>query len=180
SVTASDDSTLVIKLAQPDATVIPLFSATDHLYILPTESDGGFNPEPDVRGHGPWQLDEYVPSVRFVWRKNPNYYMENRPLPDLLERPIVTEPAQQLAQFRAGNIQTDVVTNAQEEVIQLTQDVPEALLYLPKTYPNSLTPSIWFGYEGDSPFKDQRVRQALSMLIDRDAFNSALYNSDVF
>src|SRR5690606_31977831 len=59
-------------------------------------------------------------------------------------------------------------------------DVPEALLYLPSTYPNSLTPSIWFGYEGDSPFKDQRVRQALSMLIDRDAFNSALYNSDVF
>jgi ABC-type transport system substrate-binding protein len=180
SVEASDDSTLVIKLSKPDATIIPLFSATDHLYIMPTEADGQFNPETEVRGNGPWQLQEYVPSSRFVWKKNPNYYVDNRPFPDLLERPIVTELSQQLAQFRAGNIHTDIVANAQQEVVQLKQDVPEANLVLPRTYPNSLTPSIWFGYEGNSPFKDQRVRQAASMLIDREAFNAVIYNADQF
>src|SRR5690606_33613533 len=97
-----------------------------------------------------------------------------------LERPIVTEVAQQLAQFRAGNIHTDIVENAQQEVVQLKKDVPEANLILPRTYPNTLTPSVWFGYEGDSPFKDQRVRQAFSMLVDRDAFNSVVYNADQF
>jgi ABC-type transport system substrate-binding protein len=180
SVTATDPKTLVVKLARPDATVIGLFSATDHLYILPRESESGFDPKTVVRGNGPWLLQEYTPSTRFVWKKNPNYYISNRPFPDLLERPIITEPAQQLAQFRAGNIHTDVVLNAQQEVIQLKKDVPKANLILPNSFPTGLTPSIWFGYEGNSPFKDQRVRQAFSMLIDREGFNSAIDNADAF
>ena len=180
SVEATDATTFVLHLTKPDATIIPMLAATDHLYIMPTESDGGFDPEREVRGNGPWELDEYLPSSRFVWKRNPNYYIANRPFPEFLERPIVSENAQRLAQFRAGNILTDVVANLQTEVIQLKKDVPEANLYLPNTYPNSPTPSIWFGYEGDSPFKDQRVRQAMSMYIDRDAFNAAIYNSDTF
>ena len=180
SVTASDPNTLVIKLVRPDATIIGLFSATDHLYIMPKESESAFDPRTEVRGNGPWQLQEYTPSSRFVWKKNPNYYIANRPFPDIIERPIITEVSQQQAQFRAGNIITDVVTNLQEEVLNLKGDVPQANLFLPQTYPNGLTPSIWFGYEGDSPFKDMRARQAVSMMIDREGFNSAINNSDAF
>ncbi len=181
SVEATDDTTFVVHLAKPDATILPLFAATDHLYIMPTESDGGFDPQKDVRGNGEFFLDEYQPSSRYVWAKNPNYYVKDRPFFDKIERPIVPELAQQLAQFRAGNIMTDLVANAQQEVIQLKKDTGDkSNLWLPNTYPNGLTPSVWFGYEGDSPFKDQRVRQAFSMLVDRDAFNSAIYNSDAF
>ena len=180
SVTASDPRTLVVKLAKPDSTTIGLFSATDHLFIMPKEADGGFDPKTQVRGNGPWQLQEYTPSARFVWKKNPNYYVSNRPFPDLLERPIITELSQQLAQFRAGNIHTDVVLNAQQEVIQLKKDLPKANLVLPVGFPTGLTPSIGFGYEGNSPFKDQRVRQAFSMLIDREAFHGAINNADAF
>lgn len=180
SVSAPDSRTLVIKLKKPDSTALLLFAATDHLYIMPRESDGGFNPATEVRGNGPWLLQEYTPSGRFVWRRNPDYYMAPRPFPEIMERPIITEFAQRLAQFRAGNILTDVVGSSQEAVIQLKRDVPASVLYLPNTYPNSLTPSIWFGYEGDSPFKDKRVRQAFSMLVDREAFDIALNNSDVF
>jgi ABC-type transport system substrate-binding protein len=180
SFTMPDATTIVVKLAKPDATIIPLFSATDHLFIMPKESDGGFDPKTEVRGNGPWQLKEYTPSVRFIWQKNPNYYISNRPFPDTLERPIVTEHAQQLSQFRAGNIVTDVVANSQQDVIQLKKDVPKANLVLPSSSPTGLTPSIWWGYEGDSPFKDQRVRQAFSMLVDRDGYNSAINNADAF
>jgi len=180
SVTASDPRTLVIKLNKPDATIIGLFSATDHLYVMPKEADGGFDPKTTVRGNGPWLLQEYTPSSRFTWKKNPNYYVTGRPFPDLLERPIISEPAQQIAQFRAGNIYTDIVTNAQQEVIQLKKDLPKVNLVVPSTFPTGLTPSIWFGYEGNSPFKDIRVRQAFSMMVDREAFHGALNNADAF
>jgi ABC-type transport system substrate-binding protein len=180
SVTASDPRTLVIKLAKPDSTLIGLFSATDHLYIMPREAEGGFDPKTEVRGNGPWQLQEYTPSARFVWKKNPNYYVSNRPFPDLIERPIITEVSQQLAQFRAGNIHTDVVANVQQEVTQLKKDLPKANLVLPNSYPTGLTPSVWFGYEGNSPFKDIRVRQAFSMLMDRESFHGAINNADAF
>jgi ABC-type transport system substrate-binding protein len=33
-----------------------------------------------------------------------------------------------------------------------------------------------FGYEGDSPFKDVRVRQAVSMSIDRETYNNVVHN----
>jgi peptide/nickel transport system substrate-binding protein len=180
SVSAPDARTFVVKLKKPDATVIGLFSATDHLYIMPRESDGGFDPATAVRGNGPWLLSEYVPSVRFVWKRNPDYYVSNRPFPETLERPIITETAQRLAQFRAGNILTDVVANSQDAVIQLKQDVTKSVLYVPNSYPTNMTPSVWFGYEGDSPFKDRRVRQAFSMMIDREAFDIAINNADVF
>jgi peptide/nickel transport system substrate-binding protein len=180
SVTAPDGQTIVVKLKKPDATVIGLFAATDHLYIMPRESDGGFDPATTVRGNGPWMLEEYTPSVRFVWKRNPSYHISKRPFPETMERPIVTESAQRLAQFRAGNIYTDVVAASQETVIQLRNDVPRSVLYLPNTYPNSLSPSMWFGYEGNSPFKDVRVRQAFSMLVDREAYDIAINNADTF
>jgi ABC-type transport system substrate-binding protein len=180
SVSAPDSRTLVIKLKRPDSTSLSLFAATDHLYIMPKESDGGFDPATVVRGNGPWQLQEYVPSVRFVWRRNPDYYVKERPFPDLLERPIITESAQRLAQFRSGNIHVDIVANSQESVLQLKGDTPKTVLYLPNSSPTGLTPSAWFGYEGNSPFKDVRARQAASMMIDREAFDIAINNSDVF
>ena len=132
SLSSSDPRTLVIRLKRPDATALGLFAATDHLYIMPRESDGGFDPATVVRGNGPWQLKEYQPSVRFVWQRNPDYYAKNHPYPETMERPIITESAQRLAQFRAGNIQTDIVTNSQESVIQLKKDTPKAVLYLPQ------------------------------------------------
>jgi ABC-type transport system substrate-binding protein len=181
SLEATDDSTVVLKLARPDATVISLLADTGGgVYLMPKESDGGFDPATTVRGNGPWQLEEHVPSVRFVWRRNPNFYREGRPFPDRLERPIVSEFAQRLAQFRAGNIMTDVVETAQQEVIQLKKDVPQANLWLMQSHSPGLSPSVWFGYEGDSPFKDERVRQAFSMLVDREAYADALLNADVF
>ncbi len=178
SAEAADDSTLVFKLARPDATILPMLAATDHLYIMPKESDGGFDPAKEVRGNGPWLLDEYTPSVRFKWKRNPNYYTPNRPLPDYVDRPIITEAAQRLAQFRAGNILHNVA--GASDIIALRKDVPQANLIQRRTLANSLSPSVWFGYEGDSPFKDQRVRQAFSMLVDREGFTAAAFNTDKF
>jgi len=180
SVETPDRETLVFKLAKPDATIIGLFSATDHLYIMPRESESAFDPQKVVRGNGPWLLEDYQPSVRFVWKKNPNYYVSNRPFPDKLEVPIITEAAQRLAQFRAGNILTDVVSGAQEEVLRMKADAPKTILYQPRTLNPSLSPSVWFGYEGNSPYKDVRVRQAFSMMVDREAFHLAMHNADAF
>ena len=178
SAEAADDTTLVFKLARPDATIVPLFSATDHLYIMPRESDGQFDPANTVRGNGPWLLDEYEPSVRYRWKKNPNYYLPNRPFPDFVDRPILPEAAQRLAQFRVGNILHNVA--GPSDIIQMWKDVPQLNLYQRRTLGNGLSPSVWFGYEGDSPFKDQRVRQAFSMLVDREGYTLAAWNADRF
>ncbi len=179
SIEAPDSSTIVMNLVRPEPVLSTLLAGWDVLYIMPRESDGGFDPKSEIRGHGPWILDEYVPSSHTHWDRNPDYYQENRPFPDRLERALVPEYAARLAQFKAGNIYTYVASN--EDIVQSKKDVDKTVIYQDPIY-NSMTSSynIYFGYEGDSIFRDLRLRQAVSMAIDRDSYAQVLENIDRF
>lgn len=166
SVSAPDNSTVVMKLHQPDPELIKLFAFERLFWVMPRESDGGFDPKGDIRGSGPWLLDKNTPSAFRSWKKNPDYYVKGRPFTDAIEQPIVGEYATQLAQFKGGNIWTTVVT--QEDAVPAKKDNPVLLLLQADTYP--IFPStLTFGYgAGDTPWKDARMRQAVSMLMDRE------------
>jgi peptide/nickel transport system substrate-binding protein len=185
SVAAPDNRTVVFKLKTPEAALMTLLAGWDQLYVMPRESDGGFDPRNEVRGYGPWILDEYRPSAFINWKKNPDYYVKGRPYPDRLERPLVSEFAARLSQFKAGNINHDVVEQSQQDVVQLKKDQPQTLLILGaggygKNYNPVTSAHINFGYEGDSKFKDVRVRQAISMALDREAFTDFAENRAAF
>ena len=178
SMEATDNETIVVKLVRPDASLLPLFASWDHFYQMPRESDGGFDPRQVIRGHGPWQLEEHVPSTRFVWQRNPNYFLEGLPYPDKLERPIIPEYSSRLAQFRSGNIHTHVANP--NDILQTKKDVPETAIYQADTFLVTISNFLSFGYEDDSPFKDARVRQAASMLVDRDGYVDVMDSRDIF
>jgi ABC-type transport system substrate-binding protein len=82
------------------------------------------------------------------------------------EQPIITETSTAISQFEAANIWTSVVP--QEQVIDVKKRRPELLVYQGDFGVG--TPTISYGLGGNSPFKDERVRQAFSLLIDRDLF----------
>src|SRR5690606_34343470 len=111
---------VVIKLSEFDPSIIPLLADRGRLYIGPRESDGGFDPKTEIRGHGPYILDEYVPSSRVVWKKNPDYFFKDRPFFDVIEKPIITEYSTQLAQSRTGNIYTPVASGP--DLLQAVKD----------------------------------------------------------
>ena len=180
SMTATDDRTVVVKLHHPYASIIPMLSARDLLYIAPKESDGGFDPRTTVRGHGPFLLEEYVPSSRFVWRRNPDFYVKGRPFIDRVELPIISDQAQRLAQFRAGNVFTDVFAASQQEVVGMKREIPDVMLVQDGNFPASPSPVLTFGWEQGSQFRDQRLRQALSMMIDREAYIDVIDNRENF
>jgi ABC-type transport system substrate-binding protein len=175
SVTAPDDETIVMKLSEYEPSLINLLADWARFYVMPRESDGGFDPKAEVRGHGPYLLEEYVPSGRVVWTRNPDYWMPERPFFERIERPIITEYAARLAQFRAGSIYTTVVNST--DLVQTKNDLPATTMYQDLLFPTGLAAGlISFGYEGDSPFKDVRVRQAVSLSIDRETFNRVAHN----
>jgi ABC-type transport system substrate-binding protein len=178
SVTAPDDQTVIYKLRKPDASEIVLLATWDQFYVMPRESESQFDPRREVRGHGPWLLDEYVPSAFINWHKNPDYYVKDRPFFERLERPIIPEYSARLAQFRSGKVHTTVVNAA--DIIQTKQDLPDTQVLMADFFATTASPYIGFGYEGNSPFKDARVRRAVSMGIDREGFANALDNLDKF
>jgi ABC-type transport system substrate-binding protein len=178
SVEATDASTIVIKLRQPDHTVLPIFADFATFYVMPAEAaNGGFDPKTEIRGHGPWLLDEYEPSVGFTFVKNPAYFRKDRPFADRMERPIIPEYAQRQAQFRAGNIYTSVYSPA--DILLGMKDVPEAIVRQEAAHEKNGWEMV-FGMENDSPFRDQRVRQAFSMAIDRDSYGEVVENVSTF
>jgi ABC-type transport system substrate-binding protein len=94
--------------------------------------------------------------------------------------PIVTEYATGLAQFRAGAIYR--YPGRGEDVLQLKKDVPQLELYQGEIAQQ--TYSAFFGWNpalgAKTPFRDRRMRQALSMSWDRDLFIDANYNVSAF
>lgn len=180
SMSAPDARTIVVKLKEPDASIIPLFAGTT-FSPMPREFDGGFDPRTTVRGHGPYMLEEHTPSVRIVWRRNPDYYVRNRPFIDRIEIPIVPEYASRLAQFKAGNIYTDVVGGfggGQADLVPTKRDNPDLLLVKADAFPTQSSWGFTFGWDGNAPFRDQRMRQAASMLIDREGYADVIDNRD--
>jgi ABC-type transport system substrate-binding protein len=177
SVTAPDDKTIIIKMHAPDASVLQLFASMNIFYVIPREAESGFDSRNQVIGYGPWLLENYTPSGGIYWKKNPDYYIKGVPNFDRIEQPQVLEYAQRLAQFRAGNIWPTIAT--QDDVLQLKKDVPQTSIRQSGAF--GPTPVfVSFGYEGDSPFKDQRVRQGMALLPDRETFLDTLANRKKF
>ncbi len=177
SMEAPDSKTVVVKLAFPDASALTMLGSSAAFYIMPKESDGQFDPKGTIRGSSAWILDAYASSQGFTYAKNPNWYRQDIPYLDKVDFPIVTEYAQQLSQLRAGNVLGGFVVK-QDDLIPLKRDIPDIFMYQaswPVYWFNS-----WFGYAGTSPFKDKRVRQAVSMSYDRDLWISTFYVPDAF
>lgn len=184
SMSAADANTVVVKLGAPDASALTMLASSSHLFILPKEAEGGFDPRNTVRGSSAWTLEKYQQSVGFTYAKNPNWYRTDRPFADKIELPIVPEYATQLAQFRAGNIFFFAVAAGQagvqqQDILATKKDVPDVNMLVGEQAIGWF--NSWFGYAGgNSLFKDQRVRQAISMSYDRDAWIDAIYNTAEF
>jgi ABC-type transport system substrate-binding protein len=180
---AVDDTTVVCEMAFPIANMVSRFAFHRFLSILPSEADGGFDSQNDQRGSGPWRLQEWEPSVGYTYVRNPEWHMRpGQPFFETLEMPIITEIAQLRAQLQAGAI-WNVVTGANgipaTDVLDAKQETPALGLYddgYPWGGPNHLS----FGFAAGNPFQDERVRRAMSMVIDRELWIGGNYNVDLF
>ncbi len=175
-VEATDKNTVVFTTGFPYAPLIPALAYSRYVQIMPRESDGGFDPVKEVRGGGPYLLDKYQKNVTWQFRKNPDYWNAANFLNGGFDYPIIKEQAAQLAQFRAKKIWS--YTPPQENVIGLKTDFPE--LRLDKSAFSRGQFMIYFGLAPDSPFADPRVRQAASMVLDRDAYLETFNNVSTF
>jgi peptide/nickel transport system substrate-binding protein len=179
SLTATDPSTISLTLAFPDAQLLPSLNFWGGLWILPKEAHGGgLDPKTDMRGSGPWTLEKYTPSVGFSLKKNPNYYAAPQyPLMDGVELPIISDTAQAEAQFKAKNViwgEFNSTVVPVTDILSIQSGVKDTRIDLGA--PDVTGPSISFSWREGQPFKDERVRQAISMLIDRDTFIEVFYD----
>jgi peptide/nickel transport system substrate-binding protein len=167
-----DKNTVTFKLNYPYAPFSRTMASSIFGWVMPREaSNGGFDPTKKMIGSGPFTLDGYTPDVSMIFKRNPNWFEKGRPYVDEVKQVIIPDPAQRLAQFSAGNL--DIVAPLQDDVPTMTKQNPKAEIIQNIGNGNG----IMFYPLGDksSIFQDIRVRQAISLAVDRNAYGKVYY-----
>jgi ABC-type transport system substrate-binding protein len=177
TISTPDPRTVVFKLAYPYAGVTDLLSSSSiTLYVMP--KDETFNFKSDMRGSGPFFLESYRPSAGLTFVKNKDWYDNPRPYFDRIDRPLISEYASGLAQFKSQNIWNYEVRG--EDILQTKRDHMDMLMLPAKEVTTSLGGYLNFSKRDNSKFKDVRLRRAMSMMLDRDLLISVAEGTDRF
>ena len=151
--TAVDDLTLDITTAEPQP-IMPLLMSL--LTIVPSETSMEFTRDPV--GTGPYALAEWNVGQNIRLERRDDYWGD---APDVSAATYVfrSEPAVRAAMVEAGEAHIAPSISALEATNPATDF----------SYPNSETTYLRIDH-ATAPFDDIRVRQALNMAIDREAF----------
>lgn len=175
SIDTPDDHTVVLTLSEPFA---PLLNnmASHFLWILPAEAfEEGYDRTNTLIGTGPFMLGDREVDVKTSYVRNPDYWDVDEsgnqlPYVDGLDFLVINDTQQVLAAFKAGEI--DILTNGMSPELwnQLQDDHPDAF------YGEWIDAGM--GQVGVNvarePFDDLRVRQAISLAIDREGMGQTI------
>lgn len=175
TLTAIDPATIQFKLKYPSANFLPHLADIFLFQVMPPEADsGGFDPSKTGVGSGPWMVGSLNPPGSYELKRNPDWHLgPERPYLDGVSFTVIGQPATVLAQFKGGNLDGSGVPIG--ELAGIKSTVPDAQVR--GNVPQSAPIMAISGTNPADPWtKDVRVRQAISMAIDRNAIFEALYS----
>ncbi|MCJ2376287.1 ABC transporter substrate-binding protein [Vibrio sp. ZSDZ34] len=166
AVTAVDDTTVTFELNQADSTFIWDLSA---YHIVPAAvwskvDDLTTFTNPNPIGSGPMTTVKYVKAQQLELCRNENYYLENRPYLDCITYRSYNDNSQIQPALIKGEIDWGSNFIADIDATYVKQD-PQNHHYW---YPAKDAIHLYVNTK-EKPFSDLRVRQALSMALDREA-----------
>jgi len=170
-----DKHTVKITLKEPYAPFLNHLANSTFCAILPREVEQQFKDynHPDaVIGTGPFVLKSYEKGVRVVFERNPTYFMKGLPYLDGVVIEITPDAATRLAVLRAGKADLPHIWGwlSPDEGKSLQKTNPEMVV----TPYQVIGQGYIYMRTDQPPVNDVRVRRAISLAIDRKAWNEAL------
>jgi peptide/nickel transport system substrate-binding protein len=169
SVTAKGNDEVTFSLGAPQPGFIHLLAAGyTPIYACHVSSQ-------DVRtkpiGTGPFMFVEWKRNEFIKLAKNPNYFKKGKPHVDAIEFRIIPNRSTRMLSFQAGEFD---MTFSDDVTIPLLKDMqaksPKAICQL---RPTNVSTNLIVNRSAP-PFDNPKVRQAVSMALDYDAFISIL------
>jgi len=173
-VKATDPRTVVFTLNAPFAPFETTL-ASPMFWIMPrevVEADGDARKR--VIGSGPFIFDKFDKGVQVVAKRNPDYYFTGTPYVDEVDLLIIPEDATAVAGLRSNSI--DILGVSQTDRTAIAASSPNLPIV---DLPQNLLSFMYWRVDAP-PFNDVRVRQAISLGLDRDEMNQVLFEGRGF
>jgi peptide/nickel transport system substrate-binding protein len=180
-VEAVDRHTVRFTLKEPFAWFLDVLANPMAVAIVAkecVEKFGDLKTPEAVVGTGPWMLDTYRPNVGLTLVRNPNYFVTGLPYLDRVEIVVDEDNASRLAAFLSGKYELGFMFPGainRTDWVQIKDTVkPRRPNLRTAEFPSNVMAHISMRTDRP-PFNDVRVRQAMSLAIDRQAIVDAVF-----
>jgi len=180
-VEAVDKYTVRFTLKEPFVWFLDMLSNPHAVAIVAkevVEKYGDLKKPETVIGTGPWMLDSYRPNVGLTYVRNPNYFAQGLPYIDRIEATVDEDNASRMAAFLSGKYDLGWQFPGTIDRVDWVQIKDTLKQKRPKLqtleFPSPVMSHISMRTD-QKPFSDPRVRQAMSMAIDRKAIIEAVF-----
>jgi len=168
-VTALDAKTVQFRLKD---VYVPFEAAIGSpiFWIMPREvieADGDATKR--VIGSGPFIFDKFDSGISYTGKKNPNYYRKGEPHVDEIVSLVIPDDATAMAGLRGKELDFYQIANQNQDALKKSN--PE-IQYVEWEY--LLIPFVYWNVN-KAPWNDPRVRQAVSMGLNRDNIINTIY-----
>ncbi len=168
---AVDEGTVSFTLCNPDPAFLPKlafspFAINDADYLIENVPDQSIVDNPN--GTGPFVLEEWRRGDEVIFAANPDYWGE----PPMNQRTVLrwsSEPGQKLIELQSGTV--DGIDNPSVDDLDAIEADP-ALAVLPRENLNIFYVGMNNAFP---PFDNEKVRQAISMGIDKERIVNQFY-----
>ena len=172
TVEATGPREVTITLARPHTAFLPALAHISAAVIPVKEwRDGTFDPTSQMLGSGPYRVVEHNQDESWTLEANPHYGGPDAPKVERLEAPIIPDESARIAALRDGRIYFTTFENPDVSMLlggdeNIEIDAIRTTNYY-RVDVNALSE--------ESPFSDERVRRAMSLAVDREAINAAVF-----
>jgi peptide/nickel transport system substrate-binding protein len=178
-----DKSTVKITLKEPFAWFLDMLASPVAIPIVArevVEKFGDLKKPEAVVGTGPWMFENYRPNTGFTFVRHPQYFLAGLPLIDRIEATVDEDNASRIAAFLAGKYDVGFATASGNidriDWAQIKDTLKQKRPNL-KTIEFPTNVMVHLSMRTDQkPFGDARVRQAMSLAVDRQAVIEASYD----
>ncbi|MBI2907612.1 MAG: ABC transporter substrate-binding protein [Chloroflexi bacterium] len=168
TVEAVDKNTVKVKMNRPKAS-FPTILTTVNSSILPKHIlEKQRDMKLDVVGTGPWKLKRFDSGVAMEFVKNPDYFKKGLPYMDGRIAYIIQDPTTRLSAFRTGRVHMDAGDHEPPAIDTIEATMKDTVRAW--RVPGVTTTQNPFIVQNKPPFNDVRVRQAVTLALDKYEF----------
>ncbi len=166
SIETPDERTVTFELKEPFGAFAQVLADARALMIMPVETGKAFDPARQMVGSGPFMLKSYEPGTQISYLRNPEWHLgTDRPFVDGIEVSILRDTPAAVSQFLASGL--DALSIGSADLKRVRDGIKGVVI--DQSPPMQIQNITFSGLDFEPPWRDVRVRRAVSMAINRDA-----------